>query len=110
MEQMSQMLGNEEWIIFLGDDGVLQNNVVASFYNHFNDYNHQVDVVHFSTCKIDALGHITSKQFTHPPLERATDFLFRNVRSSLSEYVFRKKIVRKTGFRDFPFGWFSDVF
>ncbi len=104
-----ELVGAEEWVIFLGDDDVLQDNVVASFYNQFDNFNKQVNVVRFSTCKIDALGQITSEQFTHPPLESATDFLFRNVRSSLSEYAFRKSTVQKIGFRDFPLAWFSDV-
>jgi glycosyltransferase involved in cell wall biosynthesis len=104
-----EMVGNEEWVIFLGDDDVLQDNVVASFYNQLSDFNHQVDVVRFSTYKIDALGHITSEQFTHPSIENTTDFLFRNVRSSLSEYAFRKSTVQKIGFRDLPLAWFSDV-
>jgi glycosyltransferase involved in cell wall biosynthesis len=104
-----ELAGDEEWIVFLGDDDVLQDNVVAAFYNQFDTFNKQVNVVRFSTCKIDALGHITSEQFIHPPLESATDFLFRNVRSSLSEYAFRKSTVQKIGFRDFPLAWFSDL-
>ena len=104
-----EMIDNEEWVIFLGDDDVLKDNVVAAFYNQFDTFNNLVNVVRFSTCKIDALGDITSEQFTHPPLESATDFLFRNVRSSLSEYAFRKSTVQKIGFRDFPLAWFSDI-
>jgi hypothetical protein len=51
---------------------------VASFYNQLSDFN-QVDVVRFSTYKIDALGHmLTSEQFTHPSIEN-TDFKKRKV-------------------------------
>ena len=89
-----EMINDEEWVMFLGDDDVLQNNVVSEFYRNLNESNSQVDVVRFSTCKIDALGLITSPNFTHPKLENSADFLFRNVRSSLSEYVFRKNKVK----------------
>jgi hypothetical protein len=104
-----EMINDEEWVMFLGDDDVLQNNVVSEFYRNLNEINSQVDVVRFSTCKIDALGLITSPNFTHPKLEYSANFLFRNVRSSLSEYVFRKNKVIEIGFRDFPLGWHSDV-
>jgi glycosyltransferase involved in cell wall biosynthesis len=104
-----EMINDEEWVMFLGDDDVLQDNVVSEFYRNLNEINMQVDVVRFSTCKIDALGLITSPNFTHPKLENSADFLFRNVRSSLSEYVFRKNKVIEIGFRDFPLGWYSDV-
>lgn len=104
-----EMINDEEWIMFLGDDDVLQNNVVSEFYRNLNEINYQVDVVRFSTCKIDTLGLITSPNFTHPKLEYSANFLFRNVRSSLSEYVFRKNKVIEIGFRDFPLGWHSDV-
>ena len=104
-----EMINDEEWVMFLGDDDVLQDNVVSEFYGNLNEINMQVDVVRFSTCKIDALGLITSPNFTHPKLEYSADFLFRNVRSSLSEYVFKRNKVIEIGFRDFPLGWYSDV-
>lgn len=104
-----EMINDEEWVMFLGDDDVLQDNVVSEFYGNLDEINMQVDVVRFSTCKIDALGLITSLSFTHPKLEYSADFLFRNVRSSLSEYVFKRNKVLEIGFRDFPLGWYSDV-
>jgi hypothetical protein len=55
------------------------------------------------------LGNAISDQYFNPLQESAIDFLFRETRSSLSEYVFRKEQLLKTGFKNFPLAWQSDV-
>lgn len=104
-----EMIDSEEWVMFLGDDDLLEENVVSEFYSNLNEIDSVTNVVRYSTCKIDALGLLISPQFTHPKIEYSTDFFFRNVRSSLSEYVFRKTKIREIGFKDFPLAWQSDV-
>lgn len=104
-----EMTDNEVWVMFLGDDDLLEENVVSEFYRNLNEIDAIANVIRYSTCKIDALGLLTSPQFTHPKIEYSTDFFFRNIRSSLSEYIFRKSKIREIGFKEFPLAWQSDV-
>ncbi|KQO20437.1 hypothetical protein ASF10_17320 [Flavobacterium sp. Leaf82] len=103
----------EEWIMILGDDDVLSNNVIELFYkNHEEIKNQNINVVRFSTKVIDEKGEVFSDKFVHPVLENGQDFLARKfskkTRSSLSEYLFRKKIVEQETFKDLPLAWHSD--
>jgi hypothetical protein len=98
-----------EWIMILGDDDVLDKNVVEEFYNQRNNFEDSIDVVRFSSTKINSKSDFTSNEYNNPINEKATDFLFREKRSSLSEYVFRKKKLLNTGFKNFPLAWHSDV-
>lgn len=100
---------NEEWIMILGDDDVLGENVVEEFYSNLSEIESKdVNVVRFSTQKIDGLGNKISRVFEHPKLENAVDFLFRKTRSSLSEYIFNRSKIKEIGFKDLPLGWGSD--
>lgn len=99
----------EEWIMILGDDDVLGENVVASFYGNLPEIQLVSNVIRFATCKIDEKGDKTSSIYAHPKIEKTTDFLFRNTRSSLSEHIFNKKQVDAFGFKNFSLGWYSDV-
>lgn len=102
--------GDEEWLMILGDDDVLDKNVIEEFYKNIIEVKEQrIDVIRFSTQKIDEHGSAFSDVYFHPKTESATDFLFRKTRSSLSEYVFKKRKVVKIGFKNFSLGWFSDV-
>lgn len=100
---------NNEWVMILGDDDVLDSDFVSTFYNHQNQFEAESNVVRFSTIKIDKNGTIISEKYENPNIENAVDFLFRETRSSLSEYVFRKKNLLNTGFKNFPLAWHSDV-
>lgn len=93
-----EMVNNEQWVLLLGDDDVLEANVVAEFYPHFNEFNNLVDVVRFSTCKINALGSMTSEQFKHPQLESSTDFFLETsglhlVNMFLGKIKFKKLVL-----------------
>lgn len=101
---------SEEWLMILGDDDVLEMNVVEEFHkNIFEIKNQGINVVRFSTQKIDQYSSPISEVYLHPKTEKAVDFLFRKTRSSLSEYVFKKENVIKIGFQNFSLGWFSDI-
>lgn len=108
-EQCIALSGDEEWVMILGDDDVLGENVVEEFYRNLPELETLTNVVRFSTCKIDAKGLLISPEYIHPIIEYSTDFFFRNVRSSLSEYIHRKTQITQIGFKDFPLGWQSDV-
>jgi len=101
----------EDWVLILGDDDVLGTNCVARFNASVAD-SFQPNVIRFATAIIDEKGLQTSEVFTHPTLEKSTDFLIRKfkgkTRSSLGEYVFRKSSLLPKGFRDYPLAWHSD--
>ncbi|RZJ70858.1 glycosyltransferase family 2 protein [Flavobacterium sp.] len=102
------LLADEDWVLVLGDDDVLDPNVVEAFYDKLAK-NPKVDVMRFATQKIDASSVATSPVYLHPELETSRDFLFRESRSSLSEYVFRTEKLLENNFRELPLGWYSDV-
>lgn len=109
-ERCIALSGEEEWIMILGDDDVLGENVAEEFYRNLPEIkNKEINVVRYATQVIDGFGKTISEVYKHPELENAVDFLFRKTRSSLSEYVFKKEKVLEIGFKNFPFGWFSDV-
>lgn len=99
----------EEWFIILGDDDVLSDNYIQSFYDNIDNVNNQYNVVRFASCNIDENGNQTSDIFQNPVIESAVDFFFKERRSSLSEYVFNKKKALEVGFKDFPLAWCTDI-
>lgn len=103
----------EEWIMILGDDDVLSNNVVDLFYKNQEEIeNQKINVVRFSTKVINENDEVVSGKFDHPVLENGQDFLTRKfskkTRSSLSEYLFKKEVVVQKKFKDLPLAWHSD--
>jgi hypothetical protein len=110
-ERCIALSGNEVWIMILGDDDVLGKNVVEEFWKYLPEIEkEEINVVRYATQKTDKGGKTISEIYYHPTIEKATDFLFRDSRSSLSEYVFKRAKVNEIGFRNFPLAWFSDIF
>lgn len=107
-ERCIALSSNEEWLMILGDDDVLGKNCVASFYENINKLSN-INVVRFVTCKIDENGGLNGDLQINEELENAKSIIFNNKRSSLSEYLFRKVMINKIGFKYFPLAWFSDV-
>jgi hypothetical protein len=113
-ERCIGLVNKEEWLMILGDDDVLEPNVVQALYESLNQILAQeIDVVRFATAVIDENSKIISNEiYTHPEIEKSTDFLFRKLsyqtRSSLSEYVFRKSVLKKKRFKNFPLAWYAD--
>lgn len=108
-ERCLKLIEKEEWVLILGDDDILGENVVSSFYVHLDNLKNNAQVIRFATVKIDENGNKTSDVYKHPEFELSTDFLFRETRSSLSEYIFKKDQIDSIGFKDFPLAWFSDI-
>lgn len=99
-----------DWILILGDDDVLDNNVVEKFYENINEVNKAaINVIRFATQKINENCENISEKYYHPEIENSVDFFFRPSRSSLSEYVFKKVKLLEIGFKNFPLAWFSDI-
>ncbi|MBF2708230.1 glycosyltransferase family 2 protein [Flavobacterium soyangense] len=103
----------EEWIMILGDDDYLSDNVVASWYKHYGEFDEKSNVIRFASRSVNMkLNGIISDSFTHPLWEIAPDAYYRRfkglTRSTMSEYVFSKKSFLKYGFYDYPLAWHSD--
>ncbi|HEU4790434.1 MAG TPA: glycosyltransferase family 2 protein [Flavobacterium sp.] len=112
-ERCIALSGNEEWIMTLGDDDVLGENVVEEFCENISEIKSEgINVVRFSTQIIDEKGNTISGIYQHPIKEKTTDFLIKKfskqTRSSFSEYVFNKKVLVEKSFRNFPLAWHSD--
>lgn len=111
-ERCIALVANEEWVMILGDDDYLADNVVEQFYIHLQEFESRTNVVRFASQLIYQSEKIKSKIYTNPIWESATDSFYRKFRrvamSSLSEYVFSKKAYEKYGFYDYPLAWNSD--
>nr|WP_315234329.1 glycosyltransferase family 2 protein [uncultured Flavobacterium sp.] len=112
-ERCIAMIGNEEWFMILGDDDTLSVTCIEEFYFNLSEilYN-KCKVIRFATVIKDEVNNKTSSLYTHPKLEKATDFFYRRfknkTRSSLSEYIFRKSAYEKHGFYNYNFAWYAD--
>jgi glycosyltransferase involved in cell wall biosynthesis len=112
-ERCIEMSDDEEWIMILCDDDVLGESVVAEFYASIDEVKQQnINVIRYATAVINQHSEIISKVYEHPKLEKSTDFLMRKInggtRSSLSEFVFRKKVLQEIKFKNLPLAWYSD--
>ncbi|MGC4041469.1 MAG: glycosyltransferase [Flavobacterium sp.] len=109
-----EMTQDEQWVMILGDDDVLGENVVEEFYDSIEKIKeNNCNVIRLATQKIDNDSNIRSDVYQHPEVEKSTAFLTRiyaeNSRSSLSEYIFNKEILMRKGIIDFPVAWHSDI-
>ena len=100
---------NEKWILVLGDDDLLENNAVELWYKEKED---KTNLYKFSSQMLYTDEKRFSEVYTHPQYEHSVDAFYRKfkgkTRSSLSEYIFKKTIYEKVGFKNYPLGWHSD--
>ena len=113
-ERCLEMTQSEKWVMILGDDDFLDENVVSAFYNSIEIVSaSNCNVIRFATQKIDTKTNTKSAVYNHPEIEKSTTFLTRlytkRTRSSLSEYVFNKNILLQKGIRNFPIAWHADL-
>ena len=112
-ERCIALSDDEEWLLILGDDDVLGENVVAEFYKTKQQLDKEkINVLKFASVLIDEKGnHISSKYF-HPVKEKAADAYYKHFigesRSSLSEYIFRRSCYNQYKFTNFPLAWHAD--
>jgi hypothetical protein len=111
-ERCIALSDHEEWIMILGDDDYLGEDVVEQFYAHLPQFQSKAYVVRFASQLIYEIDDSKSKIHTHPVWETATTAFYRKfgrvTMSSLSEYIFSRKAFEKHGFYDYPLAWFSD--
>lgn len=102
----------EEWLLVLGDDDVLGENVVEEFYKQYEEFKVGLNVVRFSSYFIDEKGNQTSKQYIFPKIESSVESFLNHFlelsRSSMSEHVFSRKSYNQNGFVNYPLAWYSD--
>ena len=94
-ERCLNLVNNFDWIMILGDDDTLDENVIYDFYANIEEINRlDIDVVRYSTVVINEENIVISKKYEHPIIEGSIDSMMRRLqnqsRSSLSEHVFRK--------------------
>lgn len=112
-ERCIALSADEEWIMILGDDDVLGENVVEEFYSNLPEISKEkINVVRFSTKIINEYSTGISDIFIHPKFELAEDSWYRKFegksRSSLSEYIFTRNSYINFGFTNYPLAWHSD--
>jgi glycosyltransferase involved in cell wall biosynthesis len=104
----------KEWIMILGDDDVLDDNVVEMFNYYLNDIRSlKVNVVRFSSVVIDKFSRVISNNYIHPKIEDSKDSFFRKLnnltRNSLSEQVFNfSELKMDLDFIETDYGLYSD--
>ena len=113
-ERCLAMVGNQDWVMILGDDDTIDANCVALFYQNKDLVEcKNCKVIRYATQVIDQSNAALSGIYTHPKYENSTDFLMRKfkggTRSSLSEFIFNKDALLELKFRDLPLAWFSDI-
>lgn len=111
-ERCIALSGEEEWVMVLGDDDYISDNLVEQFYFHLPEFKSKANVVRFASRTILEAEKRKANISYNPVWENAADSFYRKfqriTRSSLSEYVFLKKVYEKHGFHDYPLAWYSD--
>lgn len=112
-ERSIALSNNEKWILLLGDDDVLSENVVEEFYS-FIEY-HTVDpqLIRLNIRVIDENGELKSESFSHE-IHETSEMLLDQMLSmketiTASEFIFSREVYNQNnGFVEFPLAWFSD--
>ena len=112
-ERCIELSDDEEWIMILGDDDVLGDNVVEEFYKDKEQLDlENINLMKCASILIDECGKSISKIYNHPIQEKTTEAYYKHYtgesRSSLSEYFFRRTSYNQFKFTDFPIAWHSD--
>jgi glycosyltransferase involved in cell wall biosynthesis len=111
-ERCIALSDNEEWLMILGDDDVLGENVVEAFYSLINEKSLEIDLIR---CKLEVIKNdsLIENTFDYQLHENSIRFLQRILSLAetitASEFIFRREIYKKKGgFDDYPLAWFSD--
>lgn len=111
-ERCIDMMQEEEWFMILGDDDVLGEYVVETFYGNLSEIEKTAHVVRCSSVLINEKDETISQEYHHPRLEKSIESYCRKLkgesRSSLSEYIFRKESYNTFGFKDYALAWTTD--
>lgn len=113
-ERCIALSDTEEWLMVLGDDDFLDNNVVKELYAFISERKYlNTDLIRFNLKAIDNIGNIIPRNFEYEKHETSQKLLKRilnpNEIITASEFVFSRKVYTdKKGFVNYPLAWFSD--
>lgn len=111
-ERCIALSNKEEWLMILGDDDVLGENVVDEFYKIKQQLDVESNVLKFASVLIDEKGNHISNIYKHSIKEKAAEAYYKHFigesRSSLSEYIFRRSCYNQFNFTNFPLAWHAD--
>lgn len=113
--QWERILDNirEEWFQILGDDDVIDENFVEEFYKNLPEaIAKNISVIKFSHQWIDEKNNLI-EDFSYPFSEISSiDFFLKKynneIKSSLSENIFKTSFYKKYRFEKIPLAWGSD--
>ena len=99
--------------MILGDDDVLEYNLVTEFCNFLEPNKVEVNLIRFNLRIIDEKGNLQSDYFNYEDHESIEKLLYRiflmKETITASEFIFSRRIYDfNNGFVDFPLAWFSD--
>ena len=112
--QCLSLISDEEWFMILGDDDMLDSDVVAEFYRNLPQVEAEgLHVIKFSSALLNEYDEIISNAFSLFPTESSTELFFNKiikgkVRSSLSEHIFRTSQYTKYKIPQYSLAWHSD--
>ena len=106
------LIQDEKWIMLIGDDDELSENVVEDFYNSLDEINNKnIQVVRANVTEIDGDNKVL-REFVYPRFELSTSSYIKKIVSdyhiTLPEYIFSVSAYKKYGFVHFPFAFGSD--
>ncbi len=111
-ERCITMVEDEEWLMVLGDDDYLSDNVVEEFHKQYEKFQSTCNVVRYSTVVLNEQNDSKSKIFEHPTLEYGLEYFIRKIkggtRNSMSEFFFKKEAYLKLKFVNYPSAFYSD--
>lgn len=111
-ERCIALTKNEEWMMILGDDDVLSENVVEEFHKQFEKFQTICNVVRYATVVLNEQNNSKSNIFEHPTLEYGLEYFIRKIkggtRNSMSEFIFKKAAYSKFKFVNYPSAFYSD--
>jgi glycosyltransferase involved in cell wall biosynthesis len=104
---------HEQWLMILGDDDVLGDNVIEELYAFIDKRKEAVDLIRFNLRIIDQYGKLKSSDLAQQVYERTNNLLERILSRKeairATEFVFSRNVYNLfNGFIDFPLAWFSD--
>ncbi|WP_128330143.1 glycosyltransferase family 2 protein [Apibacter sp. HY039] len=103
----------EEWIMILGDDDYLSDNVIESFHNHLKEVDDlNINLIKYSQQLVDDNNKFYSYRTSHPKIYSTVKFYidrtYGRSRNSISENIFRYTAYKKYKFKKYPLAWPSD--
>lgn len=111
-ERCIALSNTEEWLMILGDDDWLSDNVIEEFYKNIDLIEKNYNVVRFASKIFYICKNEYSELYCHPKEEKFSETYFKKLkgtsRSSLSENIFKRKMYLKYGFKNYPLAWNSD--